>query len=158
MKVNPDLSMVRKVLGCGTNSEGWAHYTEQMMLDEGFGNGDPKLRMGQVIDALLRDCRFVAGIQLHTGGWSIDDARRFFVEQGYQQGPVADGEAKRGTSDPTYIVYTLGKLQILELREAYKKKMGAKFTLRDFHDRFVKLGNPPLKIVWREMLGDYGPR
>jgi len=155
--VNRLTSKVRKLLYCETNAEGWAHYTEQMMLDEGFGNGDPKLRMGQLQDALLRDARFIVGIEMHTGNMSLDQSREFFVREGYQLPPVADLEAKRGTTDPTYLVYTLGKLQILKLREDYKKKVGARFTLQDFHDRFMEQGGVPLGIVRKALLGDDSP-
>ena len=147
----------RKLLGCSSNAEGWAHYTEQMMLDEGYGSGDPKLRLGQLQDALLRDARYIAGIQMHTGKMTIDQARDFFVNEGYQVRPVADKEAKRGTSDPTYLVYTLGKLEILKLREDYKNLKGSKFSLQEFHDAFVAQGTPPIKIVRRALLGSDSP-
>jgi len=155
--VNRLTSKVRKLLYCDTNSEGWAHYTEQMMLDEGFGDGDPKLRMGQLQDALLRDARFIVGIEMHTGNMSLDQGREFFVREGYQLPAVADLEAKRGTTDPTYLVYTLGKLQILKLREDYQKKLGARYTLQDFHDRFMEQGGVPLGIVRKALLGDDSP-
>jgi len=150
-------SKVRKLLYSSSNVEGWAHYTEQMMLDEGYGGGDPKLRMGQLQDALLRDARFIVGIEMHTGNMTMDQAKEFFVREGYQVPAVADIEAKRGTSDPTYLVYTLGKLQILKLREDYKKKLGDKFTLRDFHDHFMEQGGVPLVIIRRALLGDNSP-
>jgi len=145
---------VRKLLGCSSNAEGWAHYTEQMMLDEGYGKGDLKLRLGQLQDALLRNARYIAGIRMHTGKMTFDQAVEFFVKEGYQVRPVAEKEAKRGTSDPTYLVYTLGKLQILKLREDYKKKMGGKYSLQAFHDAFMAQGFPPVKIVRRALLGD----
>ena len=145
---------VRKLLGCGSNAEGWAHYTEQMMLDEGYGKGDLKLRLGQLQDALLRNARYIAGIQMHTGKMTVEQAVEFFVKEGYQVRPVAEKEAKRGTSDPTYLVYTLGKLQILKLREDYKKKMGSQYSLQAFHDAFMAQGFPPVKIVRRALLGD----
>src|SRR5208282_6289816 len=112
----------------------------QMMLDEGYGGGDPKLRMGQLQDALLRNARFVVGIEMHTGNMTMDQAKEFFIQEGYQVPAVADIEAKRGTSDPTYLVYTLGKLQILKLRDDYQKKLGNKFTLQEFHDRLMEQG------------------
>ncbi len=111
------------------NAEGWAHYSEQMMLDEGYGSGDPKLRLGQLQDALLRDARFIAGIQMHTGKMTMEQALEFFVKEGYQVRPVAEKEAKRGTSDPTYLVYTLGKLEIMKLRDDYKASKGSKYSL-----------------------------
>ncbi len=147
---------VRKLIGAGTNAEGWAHYTEQMMLDEGYSN-DPKLRLGQLQDALLRDARYVAGIEMHTGKMTMAQAEEFFVKEGYQVRPVAEKEAKRGTSDPTYLMYTLGKLQILKLREDYKKMKGTKFSLQEFHDAFMKQGYPPIKIVRRALLGNDSP-
>ena len=148
---------VRKLLGCSSNAEGWAHYTEQMMLDEGYGNGDLKLRLGQLQDALLRDARYIVGIQMHTGKMSMDEARDFFVKEGYQVRPVAEKEAKRGTSDPTYLVYTLGKLEILKLRQDYKQLKGSGYSLQEFHDAFVAQGTPPIKIVRRALLGNDSP-
>lgn len=147
-------SKTRKLLFSGTNAEGWAHYTEQMMLDEGYGNNDPKLRLGQLKDALLRDARFIAGLEMHTGRMTLEQAKNFFVDEGYQTPAVADVESKRGTSDPTYLMYTLGKLQILKLREDYRKQQGDKFTLLGFHDRFMQQGAVPLKIIRKAMLGD----
>lgn len=147
-------SKARKLIGAGTNSEGWAHYTEQMMLDEGYGNGDPKLRLGQLQDALLRNARYIAGIEMHTGKMTLEQAVEFFVTEGYQVRPVAEKEAKRGTSDPTYLVYTLGKLQILALREDYKKRKGAQYTIGDFHDAFLAQGFAPIPLVRRALLGD----
>lgn len=148
---------VRKLLGCASNAEGWAHYTEQMMLDEGYGKGDPKLRLGQLQDALLRDARYIVGIQMHTGKMTIDQALQFFVKEGYQVRPIAEKEAKRGTSDPTYLVYTLGKLEILKLREDYKKLKGEKYTMQAFHDAFLGQGTAPIKIVRRALLGNNSP-
>jgi uncharacterized protein (DUF885 family) len=150
-------SKVRKLLGCGSNAEGWAHYSEQMMLDEGYGNGDPKLRLGQLQDALLRDARYIVGISMHTGKMTFDDAVQFFQKEGYQPRSVAEVEAKRGTSDPTYLVYTLGKLEIMKLREDYKQKMRGSFSLQKFHDTFLQQGFPPIKIVRETMLGDESP-
>ena len=150
-------SKVRKLLGCGSNAEGWAHYGEQMMLDEGYGNGDPKLRLGQLQDALLRDARYIVGISMHTGKMTFDEAVQFFQKEGYQPRSVAEVEAKRGTSDPTYLVYTLGKLEIMKLREDYKQKMTGSFSLQKFHDTFLQQGFPPIKIVRETMLGDESP-
>ena len=150
-------SKIRKLLGCGSNAEGWAHYTEQMMLDEGYGNGDPKLRLGQIQDALLRDARYIVGISMHTGKMSFDEAVQFFQKEGYQPQSVAEVETKRGTSDPTYLVYTLGKLEITKLRDDYRKKKGSAFSLQEFHDEFLRQGFPPVKIVRETMLGDDSP-
>jgi uncharacterized protein (DUF885 family) len=150
-------STVRKLLGASSNSEGWAHYCEQMLLDEGYGGGDKKLRLGQLQDALLRDARFIAGIQMHTGKMTREQAVEFFVKEGHQPRPIAEKEAKRGTSDPTYLVYTLGKLEILKLREDYRRQQGAAFRLEKFHNAFLQQGYPPIKIVRRALLGSDSP-
>ena len=150
-------SKVRKLTMCGSNVEGWAHYTEQMMLDEGYGNHDPKLRLGQLLDALLRNCRYIVGIEMHTGKMSYEQGIGFFEKQGYMSRDYAERETKRGTSDPTYLVYTLGKLEILKLRHDYHEKAGAAFNLQQFHDDFVKHGGIPVKIIRKQMLGNDSP-
>ena len=150
-------SKVRKLLGAASNSEGWAHYTEQMMLDEGYGNGDLKLRLGQLQDALLRNARYIVGIQMHTGKMTYEQGIDFFVNDGYQSRTNGERETKRGTSNPTYLYYTLGKLEIMKLREDYKKMRGSAFTLQEFHDRFMSEGTPPIKIVRKALLGDDSP-
>ncbi|MCU1283707.1 MAG: hypothetical protein JWO13_57 [Acidobacteriales bacterium] len=159
-------SKVRKLLGAASNAEGWAHYCEQMMLDEGYGvpkggNQDSpaflKLRLGQLQDALLRNARYIVGIQMHTGKMTFDEGVDFFVKEGYASRVNGMRETRRGTSDPTYLYYTLGKLEILKLREDYKKKMGAKFSLEEFHNNFLKQGFPPVKLIRRQMLGDESP-
>jgi uncharacterized protein (DUF885 family) len=159
-------SKVRKLLGANTNVEGWAHYTEQMMLDEGYGQPgagakDEReskfLRLGQLQDALLRNARFIVGIEMHTGKMSFDQAMAFFQKEGYQSKETAMVETKRGTSDPTYLYYTLGKLEIMKLREDVKKKQGAAFSLQTFHNDFLRQGFPPVKIVREAMLGDQSP-
>ncbi|WP_263358685.1 DUF885 domain-containing protein [Acidicapsa ligni] len=159
-------SRVRKLLGANSNAEGWAHYCEQMMLDEGYGQPGAGaktereakfLRLGQLQDALLRDSRFVVGIQMHTGSMSFDQAVDFFVNEGYQSHETGVVETKRGTSDPTYLYYTLGKLEILKLREDMRKKQGTSFSLQKFHDAFLGQGFPPIKIVRQAMLGDDSP-
>src|SRR5487761_2033057 len=126
-------SKTRKLLGSGTNAEGWAHYCEQMMLDEGYGNGDLKLRLGQLQDALLRNARYIVGIEMHTGNMTFDQGVEFFVKEGHQTPELALVETKRGASDPTYLMYTLGKLEILKLRADYKKMKGAEYSLQSFH-------------------------
>jgi len=159
-------SKVRKLLGANTDVEGWAHYTEQMMLDEGYGQPgagakDEReskfLRLGQLQDALLRNARFIVGIEMHTGKMSVEEAEEFFQKEGYQSKETADVETKRGAGDPTYLYYTLGKLQIMKLREDLKKKQGAAFSLQQFHDDFLRQGFPPIKIVRESMLGDNSP-
>jgi uncharacterized protein (DUF885 family) len=150
-------SKVRKLLGANSNAEGWAHYCEQMVIDEGYGNGDLKLRLGQLQDALLRNARFIVGIEMHTGQMTFEQGVDFFVKEGFQTRTNGERETKRGTSDPTYLYYTLGKLEILKLREDYRKMRGASYTLQDFHDNFMRHGWPPIKIVRRAMLKNDSP-
>ena len=159
-------STVRKLLGASSNAEGWAHYCEQMMLDQGYGQPgtgarderDAKMiRLGQLLDALLRDARFVVGIEMHTGSMTFDQAVKFFEVEGYQTHQSGLVETKRGTTDATYLYYTLGKLQILKLRTDLQKKEGAQFSLQQFHDDFLKQGFPPIKIVRRALMNDTSP-
>ena len=135
----------RKLTFCSSNVEGWAHYTEQMMVDEGFGGGDPKIRLAQLQEALLRDCRYVVGIKLHTQGMTVEEGAKVFEERAFQEPANAYEEARRGTYNPTYLYYTFGKLQIQELRDEYKARRGG--TLRDFHDAFVSQGGLPIALV-----------
>jgi len=147
-------SDVRKVYGASSNSEGWAHYCEQMMIDEGFHAGDPKYRLGQLQDALLRNVRFIAGIKMHTQGMTVDEATKLFETQGHQPHAISVQEAKRGAGDPLYGYYTMGKLMILKLRDDFRKKLGDAYTLQTFHDTFIQLGPLPLPLVRKAMLGE----
>jgi uncharacterized protein (DUF885 family) len=140
---------VRKLVSVGSNAEGWAHYTEQMMLDQGYGNGDPKLRLAQLSEALLRDCRYVTGIKLHTAGWTVEDGARLFREKCFQQPANAYEEARRGAYNPTYLYYTFGKLEIQQLARYYTSAKGA--SLKQFHDAFVAQGSLHLPLV-RQLL------
>jgi uncharacterized protein (DUF885 family) len=137
-----------------------------MMLDEGYGQPgagakDEReakfLRLGQLQDALLRDARFIVGIEMHTGKMSYEEAFAFFEKEGYQSHETGEVETRRGTSDPTYLYYTLGKLEIMKLREDMRNKQGAAFSLQAFHDAFLSQGFPPIKIVRQAMLGDDSP-
>jgi uncharacterized protein (DUF885 family) len=159
-------SKIRQILGANTNIEGWAHYTEQMMLDQGYGQPgagakderEAKLiRLGQIQDALLRDARFVNSIKLHNGQFTFDQAVNFFVTDGYQSHSVALVETKRGTADATYLYYTLGKLEIMKLRADMMQKQGAAFNLQTFHDNFMRQGFAPIKIIRKAMLHDDSP-
>ena len=140
----------RKLIFCGTNAEGWAHYSEQMMVDEGFGGGDPKMRLAQLQEALLRDCRYVVGIKLHTQGMTVEDGAKVFVEKGFQEPANGLAESRRGAYNPTYLYYTLGKLEIQKLRDEYRGKTGA--SLRQFHDAFVAQGGLPIPLVRKLIL------
>jgi uncharacterized protein (DUF885 family) len=181
---NPQIvSKVRKLTGAATDVEGWAHYCEQMMLDQGYAGGEytrasganqgyaaapPNatpdqlkqarlIRLGQLQDALLRDARFVVSIKLHTGQITFDQAVDIFVKDGYQSHAIGLMETKRGTSDATYLYYTLGKLQIMKLRADVMKKEGTSFSLQRFHDDFLLQGPVPIKIIRRAMLHDDSP-
>ena len=159
-------SRVRKMLYSNSNVEGWAHYCEQMMLDEGYGRPgwgvkdarEAKLiRLGQLSDALLRDARFIVGIKMHTQGMTIAQAADFFQKEGYQTRSTGLVEAKRGAGDPTYLYYTLGKLMILKLRADVQQKEGAAFSLEKFHNELLRQGGAPLPVVRRAMLGNSSP-
>ncbi|MBS1814412.1 MAG: DUF885 domain-containing protein [Acidobacteria bacterium] len=159
-------SKIRKIIYPYTNVEGWAHYTEQMMLDEGYGQpgagaNDEReaklIRLGQLQDALLRNARFVVGIKMHTEGMTMEQAEQFFVKEGYQSPAIAKMETKRGTADGTYLYYTLGKLMILKLRADVQKKEGTKFNLQQFHDNFMRQGFAPIKVIRKAMLHDDSP-
>ena len=137
-----------------------------MMLEQGFGQpgvgskdarGALLLKLGQLEDALLRDARYLVGIRLHTQGLTLEQGADFFVKEGYQSREVGETETKRGTADPTYLYYTLGKLQILKLRADLQAREGKDFTLKSFHDRFMQQGFPPIRIVRRALLGDDSP-
>jgi hypothetical protein len=140
----------RKLIAVGSNAEGWAHYAEQMMVDHGFGDGDPKTRLAQLEEALLRDCRYVVGIKLHTQGMTVADGAKLFVERCFQEPAVAYVEARRGTFNPTYLYYTLGKLEIQEFAAEYMRTRHA--TLKQFHDAFISQGSLPIPLVRRILL------
>ncbi len=162
-------SKIRKIIGANTNIEGWAHYCEQMMLEQGYnapgvGAKDEResklIKLGQLQDALLRDARFVVAIRMHTGvGGPLTTAQavEFFVNEGYQSRPIAEVETKRGTSDALYLYYTLGKLQILKLRTDVQARQGAAFNLQQFHDGLMKMGPVPIKVARKAMLHDDSP-
>lgn len=144
------------VFGATTYSEGWAHYCEEMMWDAGLGNGDPEAHIGQLQNALLRDVRFLSAIGLHTAGMSVDESIRLFETQAYQDHGNAVQQARRGTFDPGYLSYTLGKLMIMKLRDDWMTARGGKTELREFHDELLSYGEPPIPLARRYMLGlDY---
>lgn len=150
---------LRKIVGSYAFTEGWAHYTEQMLLDEGFGKGgDPlkaaKYRLAQSDEALLRLCRLCVAIRMHCEGMTVNEATRFFQDNCYYEEKPARQEAVRGTYDPGYLHYTLGKLMILKLREDYRKQEGSAFSLLRFHDEMLRHGQPPIPLLRRILLKD----
>ena len=147
------LSLIRKLEESTSFAEGWAHYDEQMMVDQGWGGGDPHVRLAQLQAALQRECRFLVGLREHAQNLSVDDATKFFEDNAFLAEAPARREALRGTQDPLYGYYTLGRLEILKLRDDYKKKMGAKYTLQSFHDELLAHGDPPIAILRKIMLG-----
>jgi uncharacterized protein (DUF885 family) len=159
-------SKVEKVFGSYAFIEGWAHYCEKMMLDEGFGgptSSSPneedvkraaKYRMAQADEALLRLCRLCVSIKMHTQNMSLDEATKFFQDNCYYEEKPARSEAMRGTFDPGYLNYTLGKLQILKLRDDYKAQEGDSFALQKFHNELLNHGMPPIRLLREIMLKD----
>jgi len=145
-------SRLRQALGCGTNTEGWAHYCEQMAIEQGYGGGDPRYELAQLSLALQRLGRLVVGLSLHTQGMSYEEAVRVFEDQCYMAPVNAEREARRGALDPTYLVYTLGKWRILEMREELRRRLGSRFDLRAFHDAFLSQGPSPLPVVHAALL------
>ncbi len=132
--------------------EGWAHYSEQMMLEAGFGKGDHALKLGQLAESLVRLARFVVGIRLHTEDWSVEQGVRFFREEAYLEESSARREAERGTFDPTYLVYSAGKMMLLKLRHDWYEEQGGKPSLRGFHDAFLAQGAAPFWALRKLML------
>ena len=128
-------------------TEGWAHYVEQMMWEEGYRGGDPRFRMAQLTEALVRNCRFVAAIKMHAYGMTLDEATGLFKEYALYEETPARTEAERGAFDPGYYSYTLGKLQILRLRDDVQAAEGAGFSLKSFHDRLLSRGAPPVEMM-----------
>ena len=159
-------SKVEKIFGSYAFIEGWAHYCEQMMIEQGYGSATgaspseedtkraAKYRMAQADEALLRLCRLCVSIKLHTQNMSVDEATKFFQENCYYEEKPARSEAMRGTFDPGYLNYTLGKLQILKLREDYKAQQGDEFSLRQFHNELLNHGMPPIRLLREIMLKD----
>jgi hypothetical protein len=132
--------------------EGWAHYAEEMMYDEGLGNFKPEYKIGQLVNALLRNGRFLSAIGLHTEGMTAEESKKMFIEKGYINQGDAKQQAARGTFDPAYLNYTMGKLIIMKLREDWLNANPDK-TLKDFHDKFLSYGGPPIPLVRKDMLG-----
>lgn len=135
-------------------AEGWAHYSEEMMWEMGLGNGDPETHVGQLKNALLRDARFLSAIGLHTAGMTVAQSEQMFQEQAYQDVGTARQQASRGTYDPAYLNYTMGKLMIRKLRADWTATRGGRMAWRMFHDEFLSHGGPPIPMVRQLMMGN----
>ncbi len=136
-------------------SEGWAHYAEEMMYDAGLGAGDPEMRIGMLSNALLRNVRFLSAICLHTGCMTLAESEQMFREKAFADAGNARQQALRGTYDPGYLAYTLGKLMIRKLRDDWLAANPAA-TPQQFHDRLLSHGAPPVPLLRQEMLGALG--
>ena len=144
-------------------AEGWAHYAEEMMWEEGLGNGDPEQHIGQLTNALLRDVRFLSAIGLHTQSMTVAQSEQMFLDSAFANPGDARQQAARGTYDPAYLNYTLGKLMIRKLRADWVARQAVsgagadpKAHWKDFHDKFLSYGGPPIPLVRKEMLGEGG--
>ena len=145
-------SMVSRIFGAYSFWEGWAHYAELMMVEAGYLS-EPHNELGQLMESLLRNCRFICAIRMHTQGMTVEEATRFFMDNAFMEELPARKEAMRGTFDPMYLNYTLGKLMILKLREDYRRAKGESYTMKGFHDEFLSFGTPPIPLAREMMLG-----
>ena len=134
-------------------AEGWAHYCEEMMYDSGLGQGDPEMHIGQLQEALLRDVRFLSAIGLHTKGMTVEQSKQMFIEKGLRSEGEAEQQSNRGTFDPAYLNYTMGKLMIMKLRDDWTASRGGRSAWKQFHDQFLSYGGPPIPLVRKSMMG-----
>jgi len=146
-------SIIDRVFESYAFGEGWAHYTEEMMWEIGLGDGSPETHIGQLSNALLRNARFLSAIGLHARGMSVEESERLFREEAFQDPGTARQQAARGTYDPAYLNYTLGKLMIRKLREDWTASRGGREAWKAFHDTFLSFGGPPIPLVREAMLG-----
>ena len=138
-------------------AEGWAHYSEEMMWEAGLGKGDPQVHIGQLSNALLRDCRFLSAIGMHARGMTMAQSKQMFISQCYQDEGTADQQAARGTYDPAYLNYTMGKLMIRKLRADWTATHGGRAGWKAFHDAFLNYGGPPIPLVRQAMMNEAKP-
>jgi uncharacterized protein (DUF885 family) len=151
-----ELPLVNRVATSYAFTEGWAHYTEQMMLETDYGQGKPELQVTQLLEALVRNCRYLCSLGMHTGGMTAEEATKFFMDYAYMEELPARREAMRGTFDPGYLNYTLGKLMILKLRDDYRRQESDGYSLKGFHDALLSHGAPPLPLLREVMLRNAG--
>jgi hypothetical protein len=151
---NRNGAMVNRVFVGYAFAEGWAHYGEELMWEEGLGNGDPETHIGQLTNALLRNVRFVSAIGMQTHGMKLAESERLFRDEAYADAASARQQAQRGAYDPAYLNYTMGKLMIRKLRDDWTRTRGGQAAWREFHDRFLSYGGPPIPMVRAAMLGN----
>ena len=151
-----DLPLINRAATSYAFTEGWAHYTEQMMVETDYGAGTPELQLTQLLEALVRNCRYMCSIAMHTGDMTVEQATRFFVENSFMAEHPASREALRGTFDPGYLNYTLGKLMLLKLREDYRRERKSGYSLRGFHEDLLSYGAPTLPLLRDAMLKEEG--
>jgi uncharacterized protein (DUF885 family) len=143
---------ISKVFGAYSFWEGWAHYCEEMFLEAGYGDGDPKLQLAMAQEALVRVCRLLCSLRMHTQGQTLAESERFFQEQAFMEELPAKTEAIRGTFDPGYLNYTLGKMLIYKLRADWQAEQGSAYSLKAFHDDLIGHGGPPIPLLRKHML------
>lgn len=154
LHANRSKSMFGRIFVGYAFAEGWAHYAEEMMWDAGLGNGDPATHVGQISNALLRDCRFLSAIGMHARGMTQDQSLKMFREQCYQDEGNSRQQAARGTYDPAYLNYTMGKLMIRKLRDDWTVSRGGRKAWKAFHDQFLSYGGPAIPLVRQQMMGE----
>jgi uncharacterized protein (DUF885 family) len=148
------LKFSRALGGSVAFSEGWAHYTEELIREAGYANGKPELQIAQATEALMRDVRFLSAIGLHTKGMTVQESERMFRELAYKDAGTARQQAARGTYDPGYLSYTVGKLMIRKLRDDWTATRGGRAAWREFHDQFLSYGRMPVPLIRKAMLGE----
>jgi hypothetical protein len=146
-------SLIGRIFQSYAFVEGWAHYGEEMVWDAGLSGGDPEMHIGQLTEALLRDVRFLSAIGMHARGMSVEESERMFRESAFQDAGNARQQAARGTFDPAYLNYTLGKLMIRKLRDDWTASRGGRSAWQAFHDQFLEYGAPPIPLIRTAMLG-----
>ncbi|MBI3049260.1 MAG: DUF885 domain-containing protein [Acidobacteria bacterium] len=150
---NRNPSLVGRLFVGYAFAEGWAHYAEEMMWEMGLGQGDPEIHIGQLTNALMRNVRLLSAIGLHTKGMTVEESERMFREEAFTDVGTARQQATRGTYDPAYLNYTMGKLMIRKLRDDWTASRGGRQAWRQFHDEFLTYGGPPIPMVRQRMLG-----
>jgi uncharacterized protein DUF885 len=153
LHANRNASVVNRLFVGYAFAEGWGHYAEEMMWEMGLGNGDAETHIGQLAEALLRNVRFLSAIGLHSQGMTVEESERMFIEQAYSDVGTARQQSSRGTYDPAYLNYTMGKLFFRRLRDDWSATRGGRAAWREFHDRVLSYGGPPIPMVRQRMLG-----